>query len=477
MTNSLAAMAAIVEETQAVNASLEERVSDLAMRLDTIGWEPATGWSNDGGMDLEALKATSAVLQDMAATSPLIKHAAELRHGYVFGRGINWGNLQPRHITMMEDPYNTDVLFSSQAQEELMKIRLTDGNIFLLYRKSDKQFFRVPLSEISGAVTDPNSSERVWFLKRTWNSYDTGGRSSRREEWYPVSKYTGPRRTTINKVSVNNDYIMFFSAFNRQVGWTFGIPDGYAAIVWTKAYSEYLKNNSKLVRAYATIAYKASTTKKDVGASAAVQMVAPGSVAGTAAMGPNTDLVPMPRAGSDVSFENGRPLASMVAAALGVSVVALLSDPGAAGSSYGSAQTLDAPTINGMSAIQRSWVLFYKEIFRNLKGADVAVEFPSIENDQAYRQIQSLQAAYQTGAIHQDEYRAGVLDILDIEPLRTSVPKPDKFNLGHLTPDEVAKNAQAAAELTAQSTTQAGSDQGQTNNDNRTDTQTTGDNG
>lgn len=444
MTDSIVFLAGELEKANLERMNLEERVSDLALRLDSIGWEPASGWDEDGGLTLEALKQTSLTLKDMVATAPLMKRAVQLRHGYTFAKGMQFKNLKPRHKKIMAAPYNKAALFSSIAQEELMGARLTDGNIFTLRSKTtEPEFYRVPLAEVTGVMTDPQSNERVWAIQRTHN-VAKGRDKDRKVVWYYTSTFTGRRQNSIDGKPVDNTHEMIHIAFNRQVGFTWGVPDGYAAITWAIAYGEYLKNNSKLVKAYANIAYKASTKTAAGGQNIAAQISQPG-VAGTAITGPNTDLVPMPRAGSDVSFENGRPLASMVAAALGVSVVALLSDPGAAGSSYGSAQTLDAPTIIVMTSIQEGWKVFYEEIFRGSKGEDVTVEFPNIESDQAYRIIQSLAMAYTTGGLHQEEFRLAVLKVLDIPDPLTGLPVPDSFNAGHLTPQELADAALAQA--------------------------------
>lgn len=482
MTDSIAFLATELEKSNQERQSLEERVSDLALRLDAIGWEPLQGWDPDGGgLSLDALKRTSEMLQDMVATASLMKRAAELRHGYVFGRGISYTNAKPRHQAIMDKPFNKKALFSMPAYEELMKWRLTDGNIFVLRDKTTGDAYRIPLKEITGYVADPMSSERVWYLQRTYNK-TVDGRTNKVTEWYPTSDYEGTVASSIDSgngkaVTVNKKYQMVFFAFNRQPGFTFGVPDGYAAITWAKAYGEYLKNNSKLVKAYAQIAWKASTKSASGGNNVAAQISQPG-VAGTATMGPTSDLTPMPRAGSDVNFENGRPLASMVAAALGVSVVALTADPGAAGSSYGSAQTLDAPTILVMVSIQEAWKAFYEEFFRpwqpkKNEEARLKVEFPSIETDPVYRQIQSLNMAYAAGALFQAEWRAAVLDLLDIADPKDGLPVPDNFNAGHLTPQEVQD---AADKLAAQNNASdpvprqgnsgnTGGDQGETNHD------------
>lgn len=474
MTESLAILAQELEKSNNERMNLEEHVRDLALRLDTIGWEPMSGWGADGeGLDLDNLKKTSEVLKDMVASASLMKRAVQLRHGYVFGRGISFTNAAPRHKKVMEMPFNKKALFSMPAYEELMSWRLTDGNLFVLRNKTTFEAYRIPLKEITGYVVDPMSAERVWYLQRTYKKYEQDGKWKSIVEWYPTSDYEGSVATNIQGKPVNKKFQMVFQAFNRQPGFTFGVPDGYAAITWAMAYSEYLKNNSKLVKAYAQIAYKASTKTQAGGQNIAAQISQPG-VGGTAITGPNMDLVPMPRGGSDVNFENGRPLASMVAAALGVSVVALTADPGAAGSSYGSAQTLDAPTILVMISIQEGWKVFFEEFLRPMqpKGEEsrIKVEFPSIETDPVYRQIQSLSAAYALGALFQEEWRAAILDLLDIADPMPGLPKSDHFNSAHPTIEEAQEQADklAAANsdpISSQGNTGVTGDQGESNHD------------
>lgn len=444
-----------------------EAISDMALRIDEIGWSPINDME-DTGISLDALKRASGTLQEMVSTNPIMKRAAQLRHGYVFGRGMLFSEVKPAAQKVMGKRYNKRALFSMPAWEELNRAKFTDGNVFVLRDHETDEYYRIPLAEITGVVTDPETPERVRYLRRTYVRYDQAQQDSagtQVNEWYPVYGYEAPtngRPKKIGEYAIKWNKTMYFEPANRLVGHTFGIPDGYAAMTWTIAYSEYLKNNSKLVKAYAQIAYKASTKTVGAGQSTSATLAVPGGIAGTAVMGQAQDLVPMPRAGSDVSFENGRPLAAMVAASLGVSVVALLSDPGAAGSSYGSAQTLDAPTIIGMASLQEGWRLFFEDVLTDIKSPNAVVEFPAIENDPVYRQIEAIRGAVTDGLLFREEGRAAVLDLMDIKPVKDALPPADDFNAGG-----AAKVARTAA---AQKP--AG---GETNNDSRTDTLTTGD--
>lgn len=128
----------------------------------------------------------------------------------------------------------------------------------------------------------------------------------------------------------------------------------------------------------------------------------------------------MPRAGS-VDLTDGRPLGSMVASALEVSVVALLSDPGTSGA-YGTAQTLDVPTLKAMEARQAIWTNFYRRILLFMGVRDPQVNWAKIESEPSQRLMQALALARETNAIWDDEYRDAVIETLDIPKLHEETP-------------------------------------------------------
>lgn len=424
---------------QVQNEALTERLADVAMRVEDVNWTQLFGTNfddEDAGFTLDQLKDFSAKLRPLAVQSPLMKRGAQLRHGYIFGRGITFSNVTPRVQKVIDEPNNNAALFCSSAWEEMNLALFSDGNFFLIRNKTTNALTRVPLSQITAVLTDPDSTERIWFIQRTWATND----GEPRKVWYPMHSYTGPRRASIKNsagtpIPVDNKSVIYHRAANKQVGWTFGVPDGLAALAWALAYDEYLRNNAKLVRAYATIAFKLSSNTKAGQNNAAAQIALPPGVAGTAVQGPGTDLTAMPRSGSEVDFSKGQPIAAMIAASFGVSVIALLSSPGATGGSYGAAQTLDSPTTRVMASAQASWTPFLRTILLDSGGRRTGekktdVIFPSIETDEIYRQVQGLMQAYTTGAIHQSEYRKRMVDILDIIEPEAGLPKPDEFNAG-----------------------------------------------
>jgi hypothetical protein len=147
----------------------------------------------------------------------------------------------------------------------------------------------------------------------------------------------------------------------------FGVPDAYAAVDWARAYSDFLTDWAKLMRALARFAWKAKTS----GRNAATLRAAlnrggtdpvtgnPISQAGQAAvMDPATELEAVNKTGATFDADSGKPLASMVSAALDVPVTMLLGDPGVTGA-QAVAVTLDRPfqlAMRGRQELWKAWI-------------------------------------------------------------------------------------------------------------------------
>jgi hypothetical protein len=254
-----------------------------------------------------------------------------------------------------------------------------------------------------------------------------------KEEWYPVDTYkpeSGRFVSNIQGVPVNTKFTMFHSVVNRRAGQVLGVPDAFPALPWAHAYNEYLKDGSRMLKALSMFAWQLKAKTKSGVANAAATIATPKTAGSTAIVGEGMDLSAMPR-GNAVNLTDGRPLGSMVASALEVSVVALLSDPGTSGA-YGTAQTLDVPTVKAMEARQQVWTQFYKRVLAFLGAREDAVDvnWPKIETEPSQRLTQALALAYESGAIWQDEYRAAIIEVLDVPRLRNEVPNSDNAQQG-----------------------------------------------
>jgi len=455
---------AAVQEIEFLKESMDRRVLDI----EDIGWIPLNGKSpDDTGLSLEALRDhISEKLRDAAAVNPLHVRGAQLRHSYVFGRGINFTDIEEKTQKIIDNPYNREKLFSVQAYETNNLALFTDGNLFVIRDEKTNIFTVVPISQIYADITDPDDPSKVRYFLRQWND----GKETRKR-WYPIARYKKtivgrgrrgaglPETITVGneKVPVAQNAVMYHHTTKRQAGWTYGVPDSLAAAVWSVAYTNYLTDNAQLVKALSQLAWAVTTSTKSGQSNAAIQVATQTGIGGTAVMGSGNQLSSVGVPSAQVDFNNGQPLAALVAASFGVPVIALLSSPGATGGSYGAAQTLDEPTLNGMKAIQDSWKLFYEEILADIGSPNGRASFPNITQDPTYRNQASLSLAYETGALHQDEYRDTVLEILDVQKKHQELPE-----------SPAAREERLAKSVAAQGNTGAvpgGTNQGVTNHD------------
>lgn len=81
----------------------------------------------------------------------------------------------------------------------------------------------------------------------------------------------------------------------------------------------------------------------------------------TALLSPDAALEAINKSGATIDAESGRPLAMMVASALGIPVTMLLADPGQTGA-RATAETLDQPTELEMSQRRDLWTAAYRRL-------------------------------------------------------------------------------------------------------------------
>jgi hypothetical protein len=166
----------------------------------------------------------------------------------------------------------------------------------------------------------------------------------------------------------------------------------------------------------------------------------------------DSEIVPLPKAGS-VDLNEGRPIAALVAAALGVSVVILLADPGQSGA-YGTAQTLTDPTIRTMQARRELSTNFVKRCLRLLGIKDPAVLWQKMAQDPDHREMQTKVAAVATGAFHEDEWREEIANLAGFT-LKHDAP-PEGYMLPNNANSLNRMDVDSDANPTSQATGQGG---------------------
>jgi hypothetical protein len=374
------------------NLLLTEQLADLEMALDDKGWRTLAGDVRDE-FSPQGRRALTSICRMMAVSNPLLKRGLILRIAYIWGRGVE---LQARGKAEGDDggqdvnavvqafwDDNTKSLTGSQAQEELERALGTDGGVYLaaftMPLNGRVQIRSTPSDEITDIITNPEDRDEPWYYVREYTErvfepgYGFGNtrlRAQTTKVAHPALGYrpsTRPRQ--LNNMEVRWDAPILHIPVNRLDGWSFGIPDVYASVAWTRMYRDFLVDWAGLTHSLAKFAWKLTgDTKGKAGrAASAVRGSERGHLASqglpgpstsgagqAAAMGPGSNLEAIPKSGAHIDAESGKPLAAMVAAGIGLPVTLLLADPGVTGA-RATAETLDKPTILEMGMRRLLW--------------------------------------------------------------------------------------------------------------------------
>jgi hypothetical protein len=408
-----------IQELSQNNEILAESYSALAratLDFDEKGWAPLNQYT-DTGMDLADVKVVSRNARRQTASNPILKRGSTLRASYVFGRGFKMSQagspLAPRFQKIIEDPINQQVLFSEAACKKNERALFTDGNFFVRYDKRNRRFSRVPLDEIAGWATDPDDPEIIRYYLREYqvrepvtDPYNTY-LAETRKVWYPLDYVANPV-ARINDIPVDRNFVMIDSKSNDETGSLWGLPDALPALPWSWAYSEYLKDGSKMLKALSSIAWQVKSKTAKGGANISSKLVSNKEVAATAVTGADIDISAMPR-NNNIDLATGQPLAAMAATAMEVSANALLAEGG------NDSQILDQSTLNAAYARQGNWEDFFMRVLRVLGVPEPSVTFNNIIVDPAYRTIQSLGQAWMTGLFDAEIMQDAMAEQLGIE--------------------------------------------------------------
>lgn len=466
---------AIGPELQEIEV-LREGIAEVRAMLDyeDRNWAklfgPGTGDQVEG-LDLDQVQDTSIKARKKVAASALNKRAADLHAGYVFGNGFEIHETDhdptskgPKTLThkFYNNPINQESIFSGAARRELQYARFSDGNVIALCNRKTREVRRVPISEISNVLLNPDHPEEIWAWLREWTSSTPDGKSKTRAEWVYTNRVPKDRRQkTISvggkPVPVSQDSVVVDLRANRQVGWTFGVPDALAGMHWAEAYGEVLRYGQIVNESLAKVTHKVVTASKKGSQNAGVSL-GTGGPGQAAVMGEGQDIQLVNSSQRSFDFTAARPLAAMAAAAWNVSNIDLLSDSSAAGSSYGAAQSLTPGMQNAMNAMRLEWTQFYQDIFEVVGLGRPEVHWPPMETPDPYRQAQEL--TLYSIALTDEEYRAEVLDRLDIAGNASEIP-PSLSARGEI-------QRQAASPDQGKNSPSGSTDSGQ-KNDQRTD--------
>lgn len=426
------------EEAGAHAEYMQEALADAVrsqLAQEDVGWRLIKGGRGDdytGSFTLEQLHDVSSKLREWADTNPLLKRGLDVRCSYLYSNGYkistsgNGGKLSTRLQGVVDDPINQQNVFSMEALASAEKDRYTNGQHYVVFDKPRSRFTVIPFGEITDAISNPDDASDVWYYKHEYNRQVLNLRSGQVEDklieqWYVTDTYAGeaPKTGTINGKPIIKTKVIVDHRVNRSSGDTFGTPDAFAASPWAIAYSSYLRDGIKLHAALAEWAWQVSPKSKSGADRAGAQIRGRNGEAGRTAIS-DMEMKPLPKAGS-VDVNEGRPYAAQVASALGISVVLLLSDPGQSGA-YGTAQTLEDPTLKSMLFRLVSVREFLKRCLTLVGVKDPEVEFGRMARDAAFREGQTLQGLWGTGLYHADEIRGPLAELAGVTLLHDKAP-------------------------------------------------------
>jgi hypothetical protein len=363
--------------------ALQESVAELEQRLTDPGWRRFTveveqEFSSEGRRQMRA------VCRLMNLANPLLKRGVDLRSAYVHGQGVQRTarangkadgeqDVQAVVAGFLTDEGNARSFTGPAARDRLEHSLATDGEIYVALPTrpltGEVQTRVILADEIADIICNPEDRSEPWYYKRSWveRTYGENGIPSdvQRDLLYPSVDYRPARKPgTFAGMQIAWDKPILHISVNRPEHWLHGIPDVYAAINWARAYKVFLEQWASLVAALSKFAWRTTADGSKQARQIRSAMTAaaprypgdedPNSVGGTAITGAGHILEAIPKSGATIDAESGRPLAMMVAAALGIPVTMLLSDPGQTGA-RATAETLDLPTELTMGQRREVW--------------------------------------------------------------------------------------------------------------------------
>lgn len=423
------------------NAQLKESIGEVRamMAYEDRGWSAILGMNSgdrENGLSLDEVKLVAEKASTQVAAGALPKRAADLHFGFIFGNGVEFEGVERERgkkgaptgsVRFFEDSVNQESIFSGAAKHELQYERFTTGNVLAFCNTSSKSVRRVPITEITNVMVNPDHPDEIWAYLRTWTHVNLNGESEERKAWAYTNRFPNtkknPRQASIktgNKlIKTLPDVTVVDLRANRQVGWTFGVPDAVSGLHWTQAYGEVLRYGQIVNETLAKVVYKVVQTTRKGAADTGVKL-GKGGPGQAAVLGQGQDIQMVNASQSSFNFAAARPLAAMAAAAWNISVIDLLADSSAAGSSYGSAQALTAGIQNAMNGMREEWSQFYADIFEVMGLGRPAISWPPMEKPDSYRMAQEL--TLYSIALTDEEYREEVLDRLDITGNSEEIP-------------------------------------------------------
>lgn len=450
-----------MESLQRNYSLVVENLADVQLMLDAQGWTPMFDYTTNGLTKLQ-LNTASRQLRELVVGSPLMKKGAGLRHGFIFGKGFEVDvssiktNMGKARVIQMAEK-----VFGPATLEQWTRADFTDGNFFMVGDNKTKKVSLVPVEQITGVYVDGDDREDVQAFRRSWIRF-TGTKAENRNEWYYTDTYDGRRLTTIPNgeavdatEGVDKNKTILWNPVNRQIGWTWGIPDALPAIAWSRLYRDFVENGYKMSEAMTRVAFTLTSKTRAGGTNAAAGMATGTGAGRTAAMSNGMNMSALSTAGKAYDFESGDSIAAFIASAIEVPLQDLLSKPDS-----DKADGVPGHVKRAMRIRQHLYGAFIKRVLVWLGApATISIKWPEIDDMDVFRKSQMVTGAWGTGLYDPEEIRPALAEVGGIPLTKPTAPS------GVLVPNNL-ETVKAGAQVTDTSgnasdktVNQSGSDQ------------------
>ena len=358
---------------------LDEALTDLQqlMVAEEKGWDLVGDDKLEPAPKIRRARTVEARLA--IAANPLIKRGVNLNIAYIWGQGVTvtirdeastGQDIQQVLTEFMDDPMN-EPLWSLEGQIDRENELAATGEVWLALPTTPRGRVRVrPLDagEITTIITDPEDRFTDWFYLR---EYTLNKKTMR--VLYPALGY----RPAVRPELLDHDAAVYIDRpelANTQIRWDSpvrkvlvnklgrrGTGDVFAALPPAEAYRQFLGAWHKIMMSLARYVWRAKT-KGDKAQQVAEKILAnEGSIGRTTISDGTTGVEAINKTGATFDADSGRPLAGMVAAALGLPITMLLTDPGVTGA-RATAETLDEPTQLDKSVRRKIWTRVFQDV-------------------------------------------------------------------------------------------------------------------
>lgn len=327
------------------NELLQERIAELELALDDIGYEPLGSVDFDKQFSKAAINKIAAMARVYWLKNPLIKRSVFTQASYVFGQGMdvtaNDEDVQDIINEFLDDSRNRAELTGEQSMLAKESELQVCANLFFVFfsdpANGATRVRTIPLEQIERIVYNPEDSKEPWYYLRQWAQPKEAGslKYEIRKAFYPDINYNpkGGLPRNFNGIPVMKNNPVYHVKTNCMSDMAFGVSEVYAAIDWAKAYKDFLEDWYSIVKSLSKFAWKATSKSGATGMGQArsvlenalnsrptnpVNADLPGQSAQVWMSSDNFDLTPMPKSGATVAVDDGRRALLMVCAATGI---------------------------------------------------------------------------------------------------------------------------------------------------------------